>query len=141
MGTVAQEPRPRLLLADDHVEILRAFQRLLEPFFEVVGCVTDGIALLDEATRVKPDVIVLDLAMPRLNGLEACARLKAASPKSKVVIVTATNDEEIRQKAFRNGASAFVLKHRAAADLSGAIQRALLEDTDQTAPGRQPDDH
>jgi CheY-like chemotaxis protein len=141
MCAVAQEPRPRLLLADDHAEILRAFQRLLEPFFEVVGCVTDGVALLEEATRVKPDVIVVDLAMPRLNGLEACARLKAASPRSKVVIVTASNDEEIRQKAFRNGASAFVLKHRAAADLTGAIQRALLEDANETAPEQHPDDH
>jgi CheY-like chemotaxis protein len=138
---VTQEPRPRLLLADDHAEILRAFQRLLEPFFEVVGRVTDGVSLLEEAIRVKPDVIVLDLAMPRLNGLEACARLKAANPKSKVVIVTASNDEEIRQKAFRNGASAFVLKHRAAADLSGAIQRALLEDANETAPKRHSNNH
>jgi DNA-binding NarL/FixJ family response regulator len=125
---VAQDSRPRLLLADDHPEILRAFQRLLAPLFEVVGLVSDGAAVLEAAMRLEPDVVVLDLGMPKLNGLEACAQLKAEHPKTKIVVVTATNDEEIRQAAFRNGASAFVLKQKAAADLCSVIQRALEGD-------------
>jgi len=124
---VDPDSRPRLLLADDHTEILRAFQRLLEPSFEVVGRVIDGGAVVEAATRLRPDVVVLDLGMPKLNGLEACARIKAENPKTRVVVVTASNDDEIRQAAFRKGASAFVLKHKAAADLCSVIQRVLEE--------------
>jgi CheY-like chemotaxis protein len=137
---VAEGARPRILLADDHPEILRAFQRLLEPGFEVVSRVTDGLALLEEATRLKPDAIVLDLSMPGLNGVEACSRLRVASPRSKVIIVTASNDEEIRQATFCRGASAFVLKQRAASDLIGAIQCALLNESDKTSSEAISDD-
>jgi DNA-binding NarL/FixJ family response regulator len=112
-------------LADDHPEIIKAFKRLLDPFYQIAGCVTDGVTLLDEAARIKPDVILLDLAMPGLNGLAACARLKKVSPGSKVIIVTANNDEEIRQMALSVGASAYVLKRRASTDLVNAIQTAL----------------
>jgi CheY-like chemotaxis protein len=117
-------------LADDHPEIIKAFKRLLQPFYEIVSCVTDGVGLLDEVARIQPDVILLDLAMPGLNGLAACARLKGISPGSKVVIVTANGDEEIRQMAFSKGASAYVLKRRASTDLVTAIRTALLEETE-----------
>jgi DNA-binding NarL/FixJ family response regulator len=113
-------------LAADHVEILRAFQRLLEPSYEVVSRVTDGVGLIEEAERLQPDVIVLDLAMPGLNGMDACVRLNNASPRSKAIIVTTSNDEEIRQTALRNRASGFVLKQKAWSDLIGAIERAMI---------------
>lgn len=122
-----------MLLADDHPGILRAFQRLLEPSCEVVGWVTDGVALLAAATSLNPDVIVLDVAMPNLDGLAACGRIKQTTPRSKVVVVTATNDAAIREGAFTAGASGFVLKHRVVEDLRSAIQRALEED--EPAPG------
>ena len=128
-----QDLRPRVLLADDHPGILRAFQRLLEPSCEVVGCVTDGVALLAAATSLNPDVIVLDVAMPSLDGLAACGRIKRTTPRSKVVVVTAANDAAIREEAFTAGASGFVLKHRVVEDLHSAIQRALEEDA--PAPG------
>jgi DNA-binding NarL/FixJ family response regulator len=127
---VPEEPRPRLLLADDHPEILRAFQRLLAPFYEVVGRVTDGVALVGEARRLQPDIVVVDLAMPGIGGLEACVRIKSVSPECKIVMVTATDDADIRQSALRNGASAFVLKQKAWSDLVNAIQNVLLDRND-----------
>jgi CheY-like chemotaxis protein len=114
-------------LADDHEEILRAFKRLIEPSCEVVGRVTDGLTLLEEASKLRPDVIVLDFNMPGVDGLDACARIKRTGLLSKIVIVSAANDESIRQRALNVGASAFVLKQRAVQDLCQAIQRAVLE--------------
>jgi DNA-binding NarL/FixJ family response regulator len=119
-----------VLLADDHPGILRAFQRLLEPACEVVGCVADGIALLEETARIKPDIVVLDLAMPGRGGLDACQEIKKLSIQTKVISVTATNDDQIMERSFRAGASAFVLKHRAADDLLPAIEKALQETRD-----------
>jgi DNA-binding NarL/FixJ family response regulator len=106
-------------------QFLRAFQRLLEPACEVVGCVADGIALLEETARIKPDIVVLDLAMPGRGGLDACQEIKKLSIQTKVIFVTATNDDQIMERSFRAGASAFVLKHRAADDLLPAIEKAL----------------
>jgi len=99
----------------------------------VVGCVSDGVALLAAATSLNPDVIVLDVALPSLDGLAACGRIKRTTPRSKVVVVTAANDAAIREEAFTVGASGFVLKHRVVEDLHSAIRRALEED--EPAPG------
>ena len=119
--------RPRVLLADDHTLLLEAFQRLLEPACEVVGRVADGRALLEAAPRLKPDVIVLDIAMPRLNGLDACRQLKQTMPETKLVFLTANEDADLVVEAFQMGASAYLLKNSASSELFTAIQHALAE--------------
>jgi DNA-binding NarL/FixJ family response regulator len=118
--------RPRVLLADDDAGILNAFERLLKPSCDVVGQITDVGALVDAATRLQPDVIVVDLFMPTGRGLEACQRLKEAVPQAKIVVVTAADDVPIRDKALRAGASAFVAKIRAAEDLVPAIHEVIV---------------
>jgi DNA-binding NarL/FixJ family response regulator len=128
-GAVRQAPpRPRVLLAEDYEALLVALRRLLSPSCEVVGSVADGVAVVDAAMRLRPDVIVLDLNRPTINGLEACRRIKAALPLSKVVVITATDDEAIRTSAFEFGATAFVLKQRIAEELDTIIQQAFLDD-------------
>lgn len=122
---VTQESRPRVLLADDYVGLLTAWRRLLEPSYQVVGCVRDGRALLEAADTLTPDVVIADLSMPELNGLEACRHIKHTSPQTKVILVTAGGDEWVARAAFRAGASGFVLKHTAADDLVVAIRTAL----------------
>ena len=117
--------RPRVLLADDHDGLLDAWQSLVTPWCDVVGSVRDGRALIDAAAALEPDVIVADLTMPEVNGLDACRAVKASLPKTKVVLVTAGGDASIARAAFRAGASAFVLKYTAAQDLRIAIERAL----------------
>jgi DNA-binding NarL/FixJ family response regulator len=117
-----------VLLADDHVGMLEAWGRLLERSCDVVGSVRDGRALLEAAMALKPDVIVADLAMPEVSGLDVCRTIKASLPQTKFVLVTAGGDENVARAAFRAGASAFVLKHAAAYDLHVAIERALTGD-------------
>ncbi len=126
---VAQGARPRILLADDYAGLLTAWRRLLEPACEVVGSVRDGRALLEAATALTPDVIVADLAMPEMNGLDACRQIMQAIPDAKVILVTAEGDVGIARAAFRAGAAAFVLKHSAADDLLTAIRTVLLGET------------
>jgi DNA-binding NarL/FixJ family response regulator len=118
-------PRPRVLLADDHAMLLAAFQKLLAPTCEVVGTVTDGRALLEAAPRLTPDVIVLDISMPRLNGMDACRQLQPQLPKTRWVFLTVSEDPDLAVEAFRLGASAFLLKSSAASELFTAIERAL----------------
>src|SRR5687768_14250701 len=110
---VPQKPRPRVLLADDHAGMLSALRRMLEPSCDVVGLVMDGRALLEAAGRYQPDVIVLDVAMPEIDGLEACRQLMVAAPNTRIVFLTADDDAAVRQRALSLGASAFVLKYRA----------------------------
>jgi DNA-binding NarL/FixJ family response regulator len=118
--------RPRILLADDSAELLRAFDRLLASSCEVVGHVSDAGALVDEARRLEPDVIVIDLFMPPgMDGLKACRELKKIVPHTKTIIVSAENDASIRKEALKAGASAFVEKVRAADDLVAAIRDAM----------------
>jgi len=123
---VPQNPRPRVLLADDHGGILKALQRMLEPSCEVVGRVTDSSALLAEAERLLPDVIVLDVTMPEIDGLEACRQIKQVAPQTRIVFLTAADDAAVRERALRLGASAFVLKYVAWEQLLPAILKAFL---------------
>ena len=116
--------RPRVLLVDDDARILSAFERLLSPCCEVVGRVTDVSALFDEATRLQPDVIVVDFFMPARDGLETCRRLKVVIPQARIVVVSGADDASTRSKALHAGASAFVSKMQAADDLVPAIQEA-----------------
>jgi DNA-binding NarL/FixJ family response regulator len=115
----------RILLADDHALLLEAFQRLLEPEFEVVGCVADGAQLVDEAQRLTPDVVVTDVSMPRLGGLEAARRLRNCLPGSQIVFLTVSEDAHLAAEAFRIGASAWVLKASTATELVEAVHAAL----------------
>ncbi len=117
--------RTKVLLADDHTLLLEAFKRLLEPEFEVVGTVADGRAALAAAQKLKPDVVVLDLAMPLLNGLDAARQFRAMSPNIKLIFLTMNPDPDMAAEALRVGASGYLLKTSAASELSKAIREAL----------------
>jgi DNA-binding NarL/FixJ family response regulator len=117
--------RPRILLADDHALLLDAFKALLEPEFEVVGAVTDGRMLLTEFARLYPDVVVLDIAMPLLNGLDAGRKLRADRRSVKLIYLTMNPDPNLAGEALRLGASGYVLKSSAATELKQALHAAL----------------
>jgi DNA-binding NarL/FixJ family response regulator len=116
---------PRVMLADDHTILLEAFRKLLEGRCDIVGTVGDGRRLLIEAPALKPDVIVLDIGMPLLNGLEAGRQLKELLPAVKLVFLTMNEDPDLAAEAMRCGASAYLLKKSAASELFRAIQDAL----------------
>jgi DNA-binding NarL/FixJ family response regulator len=117
--------RTKVLLADDHTLLLEAFKRLLEPEFEVVGAVADGRALLAATQTLKPDAIVLDIAMPLLNGLEAARQLLAMSVHPKLIFLTMNPDPDLAVEALRVGACGYLLKTSAASELTKAIRDAL----------------
>jgi DNA-binding NarL/FixJ family response regulator len=121
--------RPRILLADDHTMLLDAFQRLLEPRCEIVGVACDGRALLDLAASTRPDVIVLDISMPGLNGMDACVQLRRKMPDVRLVFLTVNEDPDIAAEAINLGASGYLLKSSAAAELFTAIELALAGKT------------
>jgi DNA-binding NarL/FixJ family response regulator len=114
--------RPRVLLADDHQLVVEAFARLLDSCCDVVGMVADGRALLDVAPEVGPDIVVADISMPLLNGLDAVRQLKRTMPHVKVIFLTVSNDPDLAAEAFRVGASGFLLKTSAASELIEAIE-------------------
>jgi DNA-binding NarL/FixJ family response regulator len=113
---------PRVLLADDHALLLGAFEKLLATECEVVGQVADGRELVAAAERLRPDVIVLDISMPLLNGLEAARQIKQAHRHVKLVFLTMNEEPEVAAEAFRAGASAYLLKRSAAWELTTAIR-------------------
>jgi DNA-binding NarL/FixJ family response regulator len=117
--------RSRVLLADDHTLLLGAFEKLLSGEFDVVGQATDGRALVAAAERLKPDVIVLDITMPLLNGLEAGRLIKLKQKDVKLVFLTVGEDPELASQAFRMGASGYLLKRSAASELSTAIREVV----------------
>ncbi len=117
--------KARVLLADDHNLLLQAFEKLLQPDYDVVGTVGDGRALLRAAQELKPDVVVLDIAMPQLNGLIAAERLKKEMPSVKFIFLTVNEDADIASEALRIGASGYLLKNSAASELFSAIEAAL----------------
>ena len=114
--------RPRVLLADDYPDIVKALSRLLALDFEIVGSVTDGSALLETAQRLRPDVIVLDVHLPNVHALEACREMTRVNPGMKVIIFTALDDPSVSEAFFQAGASAFVSK-LASVDLLSTIKR------------------
>jgi DNA-binding NarL/FixJ family response regulator len=117
--------RPRLLLADDHAMVLEAFRRLLEPRCEIVGVARNGRTLLELAATTEPEIIILDVAMPKLNGLEACARLRRKMPEVKCIFLTVNEDPDFAAAAIRIGASGYVLKSSTPSELFTAIECAL----------------
>ena len=116
----------RVLLADDYPGLLKSYRRLLEPVCSVIGSLTDGDAVVEAARMLQPDVIVMDFAMPGLNGVDTCRQIRQFAPQSKVVLITAADDEGIAQAATDAGAAAFVSKYRAAEDLLRAIDRVCV---------------
>jgi DNA-binding NarL/FixJ family response regulator len=116
--------RIRIILADDHVLVLDAIRRMLEPEFEVLGTFTDGRALLEAAPQLNPDLIVLDIHMPLMNGLCAGQRLRQLMPRVKLIFLTMSLDADLAAEAFRMGASGYVLKSSAASELVHAIHDA-----------------
>jgi DNA-binding NarL/FixJ family response regulator len=117
--------RPRILLVDDHTMLLDAFRRLLEPRFKIVGTAGDGRALVDLAIDTHPDVIVLDISMPRLNGMDACALLRQKIPDVRFVFLTVNEDPDIAAEAIGLGGSGYLLKNSASSELFTAIEQAL----------------
>ena len=117
--------RPRVLLADDHTLMLEGLRKLLEPQCELVGTVEDGRALVDAAERLRPDVILLDISMPLLNGLEAARRIRTLAPECKLLFLTMHTDPTYAREAFRAGASGYLLKRSAASELADAIAVVL----------------
>ena len=124
-----QHHRARLLIADDHTLLAEACKNLLEPEFEVVGIVDNGRELLRMACELKPEVVVLDIAMPQLNGLDAGDQIKHLLPATKLVYLTVNMSPEVAAEAFRRGASGYVVKTSAAAELITAIRRALKSES------------
>jgi DNA-binding NarL/FixJ family response regulator len=114
--------RPRVLLADDHRLLREAFAQLLAADCDVVGAVGDGRALVAAAQELRPDIVVLDNAMPLLNGLDAARQLKCLMPEVKLIFLTVSEDPDLAAEAFRVGAAGYLLKNSAASELFKAIQ-------------------
>src|SRR3954466_3991311 len=113
--------RPRVLLADDHRLLREAFAQLLEPECDVVGAVADGRALLAAAPELRPDIVVLDITMPLLNGLDAARQLKRLMPEVKLIFLTVNEDPDLAAEAFRAGGAGYLLKNSAASELLESI--------------------
>ena len=124
-----RKPAARLLIADDHKILADLCKQMLEPEFEVIDVVTDGRSLVQAAAELKPDIIIVDINMPQLNGLDAGEQIKKKLPRTKLVYLTMNMSPEIAAEAFRRGASAFVLKQSAAEELRRAVHDVLKGQT------------
>jgi CheY-like chemotaxis protein len=118
--------RPRVLLAEDHADVAKAVSRVLSLDCDVIASIADGAAVVEAVQRLQPDVIVLDLNLPNMNGLEACRQITHLNPDAKVIVFTAMNDPEIRRRCFEVGASAFVSKVAGDGDLLSIVKRLWL---------------
>jgi len=121
--------RARLLIADDHTLLAEACKNLLEPEFQVIGIVNNGRDLLRVAESLKPDLVILDIAMPQLNGLDAGEQLKRALPSWKLVFMTMNMEPDVAAEAFRRGASGYVVKSATVLELVTAVRRALRSES------------
>ena len=117
--------RARVLLADDHNALLHKVGRLLDGEFDVIGKVRDGQALLDAAEWLRPDLLIVDISMPIMGGIEAAHRLMVSGLKTRIVFLTVHEDPEFIGEAFAAGASGYVIKSRLASDLIAAAREAL----------------
>jgi CheY-like chemotaxis protein len=125
--TSGHDRRPRVVLADDHPSVLAAFGRMLQACCDVVASVSNGSDAVEAVTELRPDVLVVDLMLPDMDGLEICRRLKQVAPETAVVIVTAFDDKYIQTIALQEGAASFVAKHWAAETLLPTIHRIVAE--------------
>ena len=117
--------RPRVLIADDHSIVAESLRLLLDKSYDVIGVVNDGRQLLADAARLKPDVVVLDIGMPLLNGMDAAVRLKEMLPQLRFVFLTMQDDPNLAAAALELGAVGYVLKRAAASELLNAISQVL----------------
>ena len=117
--------RATILLADDHTMICAGLQKMLEPEYEVIGCVGDGRALLKKAVELKPDLVLVDVGMPLLNGLDAGRELKKIMPRVKLIFLTMNPDAEVASEALRIGASGYLLKNSRSEELLQAVRDAI----------------
>src|SRR5271154_6951193 len=117
--------QPRILIADDHLMVAEAFKTLLEPEYQVIKLVADGRSLLSAAVELKPDIVLLDLNMPLLNGLDAGQQLKKLLPKTKLIVLTMNEDPEVASRALRHWSSGYLLKKSAGIELKKAINEVL----------------
>ena len=118
--------RARLLVADDHMVVVEGISKLLLPSYEIVGTARDGRELIEAAQRLKPDVILLDISMPLMNGIEAARRLRRLLPATKIVILSMHSEPEYVREALRVGASGYVLKSSASSEVIKAVEEVLL---------------
>jgi DNA-binding NarL/FixJ family response regulator len=130
--------RARVLIADDHPFVLDCLVELLKERFDLIGTVSNGQALLDAATRLRPDVVVTDISMPGLNGIDALHRLRAAGSEAKVIFLTLHADAAVAARLTRTGASGYVLKIAATNELVGAIEQVVRGGT-YISPGLDGD--
>lgn len=119
------EKMPRLVLADDHVLLLEAFERLLDDDYTIVATVSDGEALVERALALNPDAIVTDITMPALGGIDAARRILAVYPQTRIVFLTVHEDAQIAAEAFRIGGAGYLLKRSAGSELKTALATAL----------------
>jgi DNA-binding NarL/FixJ family response regulator len=118
--------RPRVILADDHTLLLDAFRKLLMDDCEIVAAVSDGRALLEATATLRPDVVVVDIAMPLLNGIDAARQIKQTLPDTRIIFLTMNEDPDLAAEAFRAGASGYLLKRSAASELQTAIREVVM---------------
>jgi DNA-binding NarL/FixJ family response regulator len=119
--------KARILLADDHPQLVQKVTQLLHPEYEVLGAVSDGQALIAAAEKLKPDVLVLDVTMPILDGIEAAKELKARGCESKIVFLTVHSDPDYLRACLAAGGLGYVVKSRMSSDLPQAVDHALAE--------------
>jgi DNA-binding NarL/FixJ family response regulator len=117
--------RTRILLADDHEEMRNFVTQMLEQEYEIVEAVADGRTFLEAASKLKPDLCLLDISMPIIDGIQAVAQLKASGSSAKVIMLTISEGEDFVSEAFKNGASGYVIKRRIATDLALAVTEVL----------------
>ncbi len=115
--------RPRVLIAEDHPGVAKSVCRVLALQCDVVGTVADGSAVLEAALRLQPDVVVVDLNLPNVNGLEVCQQLRQVNPDAKVIVFSAMNDPDVTQRSLDVGASAFVYKGAGDGSLLSTVKR------------------
>lgn len=130
--------KPRVLIADDHSIILAGLKKLIEDFCEIVGMVEDGRALIEAADRLKPDLILLDISMPLLNGLDAVRQIKKSSPDCKMLFLTMHASATYATEALKAGGNGYLLKQSAATELPEAIKAVMKGQTYLTPAMTQP---
>jgi DNA-binding NarL/FixJ family response regulator len=125
--TFQPERRPRVVIADDHPSVLVAFARMLQPCCDIVATVPNGKEAVAAVAKLSPDILLVDLMLPDIDGLQVCRSVKQSSPETDVIIVTAFDDEHVQTVAMKDGASAFMPKHSAASTLEPTILRVFAE--------------
>ena len=113
--------RPRVVIADDHLAVLSWLRQILDPHCDIVAAAADGETLLQLVEHLLPDVVVTDVLMPRMNGLEACGRIRRNHPTVSVIVISEMHDEDLLLRAFQAGASAMLRKHEVAQELPAAL--------------------